>query len=417
MMSTEKSTTALHLAPWTKYVSRSMIQDLLPKVGQPDVISFGLGLPAPELFPSAEFAAACTEVLAMGPKCLQYGPPPATLKGHIVSLMADRGVECNEKQVFLTQGAQQAVRLLVDLLMERNRQVIMEEFGYPGFQQIVSFYQPEVLSVTSDLHTGMDVDKVEWYLSHGARPAFIYTIPTGHNPLAISLSAEKRERLASLSLSYGVPVLEEDPYGFLTYSTTSLPPIAALATGAVFYIGSFSKILAPSMRMGWLVVPEELIPYLGILKESSDIDMGTFSQYVVARMLDTGFLPDHLRRLRSEYLRRRDIMLEALPEHLPAGSRWAVPDSGMYVWVQMPEQFDTASALDSALKDYRVAYMPGQAFTASASPAARSTMRLNFTHPSADQMVSGIRSLGEMFRAIPNQRPPVAGTLHPSVRT
>jgi 2-aminoadipate transaminase len=390
----------LGLAPWTGYVSRSLLQDLLPKVAQTEVISFGLGLPAPDLFPTKEFSAACAYVLETNPRSLQYGPPSAALKSHIVSLMVDRGVACNEKQVFLTHGAQQGVHFLVELLLERKRQIIAEEFCYPGFNQIASFFQPEILSVSSDLHTGMDVGKVEWYLSHGARPAFIYTIANGHNPLGINLSEEKRERLASLSMFYGVPLLEEDPYGSLSYSTKCLRSLAARAEESAFYVGSFSKTLAPSVRVGWVVVPEDLIPHLAILKEASDIDMAPFSQHVVAHMLKTGFFPQHLDHLRSEYLRRRDVMLEALRRQMPAGTRWTVPDAGIYIWVQLPEYFDTMCALDSALNEYRVAYMPGQAFATQATAAARNCMRLNFSYPTVEQIGTGIQALGDLFRAM-----------------
>jgi 2-aminoadipate transaminase len=390
----------LRLAPWTGYVSRSLLQDLLPKVAQTEIVSFGLGLPAPELFPTGEFSAACAHVLETNPRSLQYGPPSAALKSHLVSLMKDRGVACNEKQIFLTHGAQQGVHFLVELLLESNRQIIAEEFCYPGFKQIVSFFQPEILSVSSDLHTGMDVEKVEWYLSHGASPAFIYVIANGHNPLGISLSEEKRERLASLSAFYGVPLLEEDPYGSLSFSTSCLPSLAARAEETAFYVGSFSKTLAPSLRVGWVVVPENLIAHLAILKEASDIDMAPFSQHVVARMLDTGFFPRHLDRLRSEYLCRRDVMLDALKTQMPTGTRWTVPDAGIYVWVQLPEYFDTMRALDLALNEYRVAYMPGQAFATHLSTPARNCLRLNFSHPTAEQIVNGIRALGDLFRSM-----------------
>jgi 2-aminoadipate transaminase len=405
MTSALSSCQSFRPAPWTSYVSRSLLQDLLPKVAQPEILSFGLGLPAPELFPAAEFAAACAEVLRSNPKSLQYGPPSAALKSHIVSLMAERGYECTQDQVFLTHGAQQGVHLLAELLLERNRQVMMEEFCYPGFQQIVSFFQPAILMVGSDLHDGMDIEKVEWYLSHGARPAFIYTIANGHNPLGISLSAEKRERLEWLSSTYGIPLLEEDPYGYLTYCADPWRPLAAQTEGMGFYVGSFSKILAPSVRVGWLVVPKDLIPYLSILKESSDIDMAPFMQHVVARMLETGFLPGHLLRLRAEYRLRRDAMLAALQEHFPAGTQWAVPDAGLYVWVQLPEHFDTVSALDSALNEHGVAYMPGQAFSPRQGAIARRSMRLNFSHPTIEQIGNGIRSLGQVFRSLAYELP------------
>src|ERR1700733_8477526 len=204
------------LASWTQHSKRNPMQDALLLSVRPGIICFALGLPAPELFPLELFTNACTEILGRGPRVLQYGPPSNTLKSHIVSLMRTRGVECSEKQVFLTSGAQQGVHLIVALLLDRGRQGIAEELCYPGFQQIIEFYQPEILTVPTDPKSGMDVDKVEWHLVRGARPAFIYAIPDGHNPLGASLSEEKRIRLIEISQKYGVPIIEEDPYGFLS---------------------------------------------------------------------------------------------------------------------------------------------------------------------------------------------------------
>src|SRR6266481_393352 len=272
------------LASWTRYATRSLMQDALLLSARPGIICFALGLPSPELFPIGEFTNACAEMLARGPRALQYGPPSTELKSHVVSLMRARGVDCSEQQIFLTSGAQQAVHLIVALVLDRGREIIAEELCYPGFQQIIEFYEPEILTVPTDPKSGLDVDKVEWYLARGARPAFIYTIPDGHNPLGVSLSEEKRTRLLALSQEYSVPIIEEDPYGFLSYGTSPLKPMRAHQTDLVFYVGSFSKILAPSARVGWLVVPEGLTAHLAILKESSDIDMATFSQHIVACM-------------------------------------------------------------------------------------------------------------------------------------
>lgn len=392
------------LASWTEYVPTSPMQEALILSARPDVICFSLGLPSPELFPTKLLSNVCAEILSCRPSALQYGQSSAALKSHIVSLMETRGVECTERQLFLTNGAQQAVHLAVALLLDRGRQIIAEELCYPGFQQIVRFYKPEILTVPSDPKSGMDIDKVEWYLARGTRPAFIYAIPDGHNPLGVSLSEEKRIRLVGLSQEYGIPIIEEDPYGFLSYTTNPIKPMRGHASDLVFYIGSFSKILAPSLRVGWLVVPERLTPYLAILKESSDIDMATFSQHIVASVLNSGFLPQHLDRLRSLYKQRRDVMLSSLSARFPVDSEWSVPGSGIFVWVRLPDILDTALLLETAVEKYGVAFMPGSVFcTSGESTCARSCLRLNFSHPSGAHIEKGIERLGEMFGCVASE--------------
>jgi 2-aminoadipate transaminase len=377
------------------------MQDALILSARPGIICFALGLPSPELFPLDLFRNACAEVLALHPGALQYGPPSTSLRSHVVSLMRTRGVECTEQQIFLTSGAQQAVHLIVALLLDHGQEIIAEELCYPGFQQIIDFYKPEVLTVPTDPKSGMDIDKVEWYLGRGARPAFIYTIPIGHNPLGVSLSEEKRTKLLALSQEYGVPIIEEDPYGFLSYRESPIKPMRACQADLVFYVGSFSKILAPSARVGWLVVPERLMPHLAVLKESSDIDMATFSQHIVACMLDSGFLSQHLDRLRSEYRCRRDTMLAALSKRFPVGSEWTTPDSGVFVWVRLPKVFDTTQLLENAVRDYEVAFMPGSVFCAGkGGTGSESSLRMNFSYPSAARIEEGILRLGEMFGAV-----------------
>jgi 2-aminoadipate transaminase len=317
--------------------------------------------------------------------------------------MRDRGVECSEQHIFLTNGAQQAVHLLAALLLDHGRQIIVEELCYPGLQQIIKFYKPEILTVPTDPQSGMDIDKVQWYLERGARPAFIYAISDGHNPSGVTLSKEKRRRLVVLSNQYAIPIIEEDPYGFLSYGESPLEPMRAQGANLVFYVGSFSKILAPSVRVGWLVVPEWLTPYLAILKESSDIDMATFSQHVVACMLDSGFLSHHLDQLCSEYRRRRDAMLTALSKRFPRGSEWIVPDSGVFVWVRLPEVFDTMPLLVTAVKEYGVAFMPGSVFCIRPDAShARRCLRMNFSYPSAACIEEGMLRLGEMLGSAAN---------------
>jgi 2-aminoadipate transaminase len=308
-----------------------------------------------------------------------------------------RGVNCSEEQVFLTSGAQQAVHLVVKLLLDPGQQLMVEDLCYPGFQQIVRFYKPDILTVASHPEAGIDIDQVRQHLANGARPAFIYTIPDGHNPLGVSLCSEKRTQLITIARQYRIPILEEDPYGLLSYSDSTSAPLRAECEELVFYVGSFSKILAPSLRVGWVVAPERLVTQLAILKESCDINMATFSQHVIVCMLEEGILPGHLCRLRSEYAKRRDAMLTALMKYFPAGAEWFRPVCGVYIWVRLPEGMDATQILPIAVDKYQVAFMPGPVFSTRGDRFATSNMRLNFSHPSIKEIEHGISRLGHLL--------------------
>ena len=389
----------LALAPWAEHTRRSALQEMLAIAARPGLLSFALGLPARELFPTREFESAAAHVLAAEPHALQYHPPLQSLKARVVELMARRGVVCRPEQVFLTAGAQQGMNLLARLLLDTSSQVLLEEVAYPGFRQVIEPYQPELLTVTTDRATGMDVDEVEALLEAGARPALIYAVPEGHNPLGVSLSQEKRVRLVRLARRFGVPVVEDDAYGFLSYEGEALPPMRALDDEVVLYVGSFSKILAPALRAGWLVVPESLIPKLSIVKEASDIDTTTFSQHVVNAYLEAGHLPAHLSLLRREYGARRDAMLRALEEHFPAGCRWVKPPSGVFVWVELPEAVDTYELLKAAVEVEQVAFIPGSAFYGGARAGEPRAMRLNFSNCTPERIGEGIRRLARILQS------------------
>lgn len=380
-------------AAWAEAIQRSALQDMLSVTARPGIISFALGLPAPELFPTMEYGQAVSRVLATDARALQYGPPFQPLKTHIVELMARRGVSCKESQVFLTTGAQQGMNLIARLLLDPGGEVITEEMTYTGFQQVIEPFQPTVLTVPTNLDTGMDVDKVEFLLARGARPAFIYAVTDGHNPLGVSLSAEKRARLVELARTYRVPILEDDAYGFLFYDQPPLPPMRALDDEYVFYAGSFSKILAPSLRVGWLVVPELLVPKLSIIKEATDIDTSTLAQRSISAYLDAKQIDDHLANLRNEYGRRRDSMLESLEKSFPAGARWRKPVCGVFIWVELPDEVDATKLLMAAVESQQVAYIPGQAFYTSGGRGPANCMRLNFSNPGQDQIREGIARL------------------------
>jgi 2-aminoadipate transaminase len=389
------------LAHWAREIRLSALQEMLSAASRPDILSFALGLPAKELFPIQAFAQAMAQALASDARALQYSPPLESLKAHVVALMAERGVSCQPEQIFLTAGAQQGMNLLTRLLLDTGGKVLIEDLAYPGFRQVIEPYQPEILTVSLDLDTGMEVDEVESILARGARPAFIYTVTDGHNPTSVSLSMEKRLRLVQLARRYGVPIIEDDAYGFLSYGTASLPPMRALDAEIVFYVGSFSKILAPALRAGWIVATERLMPRLSIVKEASDIDTATFAQRCIAAYLDGGHLPAHLAELRREYAMRRDAMLAALQSHFPAGCRWRKPTNGVFIWVELPGTVNAYELLKIAIEDEKVAFIPGQAFQVSANGRESNAVRLNFSNCTLPQIEEGIFRLARALKRFP----------------
>jgi 2-aminoadipate transaminase len=389
------------LAAWARASRPSPLQRMLSLTARPGVLSFALGLPSPDLFPRDDVESAAAAVLRDDPLSLQYAPPLARMKTHIVQLMAARGLSCTENQVFLTAGAQQGMSLLARVLVEPRSRVIVEQLTYPGFRQILEPFDAEIVEIPTSASEGMDLDALARVLATGPRPVLLYTMSHGHNPLSISLAAANRTRLTELCARYGVPIVEDDAYGFLQYGEALQPPLAALDANWVCYVGSFSKILAPGLRQGWLVVPEAYARALSIAKESSDIDMAPFTQRILAAYLDTGRLPTHIDLLRREYRTRRDAMLRAIETHLPA-ARCRIPEAGLFVWVELTHGVDTADILDRALQQ-GVAFLPGAAFGQTAPDAARA-MRLNFSLATVPIIEEGMARLGRAVAQIQASR-------------
>lgn len=387
----------IRLANWAQAIKRSALQEMLMLASRPGILSFALGLPAPELFPRAAFEQAASRVLESDVRALQYGPPFQPLKTHIIELMALRGVECREEQIFLTAGAQQGMNLLARLLLNPGGQIMIGDVNYTGFQQVIEPFQPQILAVPTDRQTGIDVDAVETILERGARPAFIYTITDGHNPLGLSLSMDKRIRLVELARTYEVPIVEDDAYGFLYYGDSSIPPMRALSEQWVLYAGSFSKILAPALRTGWLIVPENLISKLSIIKEASDIDTSTFTQRVISAYLDTGQFHEHIGMLRREYRERRNRMIEALTRYFPSQSRWQEPTNGLFIWVELPERVNATELLKAAIEQEQIAFVPGIAFCTDDNRPAVNCLRLNFSNCEPERIEEGIKRLASLI--------------------
>jgi|SRR5215475_3402624 len=388
------------LASWTIGIKRTELQEMLSVVERPGILSFALGLPDPALFPVQEFAEATSYILKRDRHALQYGPPFAPLKEHIVKLMAEHGVRCNEEQVFLTTGAQQGMNLLTHLLLDPGGEVLVEGMAYTGFLQALEPFKPRILTVPTNPETGIDPDAVEYLLEQGTRPAFMYVIADGHNPLAVSIDMSTRLRLVELARQYRVPIVEDDVYGFLNYNEERLPPLRALDDQWVYYVGSFSKILAPSLRVGWVIVPQNLQTPLSIVKESSDINTSTFTQRIVSAYLDTGNLGSHISILRREYRNRRDTMLHSLRQQFYSIARWHEPSAGVFVWVEFTSPVDTGKLLKVAIEREHVAYIPGQVFSVGGRWPAANSLRLNFSCCNQGLIEEGIHRLAQVFRFV-----------------
>jgi 2-aminoadipate transaminase len=385
------------IASWAENIQPTIMQKMLESSANPNITSFALGLPDPFLFPIEEYQTSIHNVLNSDPKTLQYCPPISSLKQQIVKLMSTRNVVCSESQVFLTTGAQQGVSLLVRLLLDNDGStVITESLTYPGLFQIVAPYSPEIITFPNNLKNGICFVSLEKILQNQRNKAsFIYVIPEGHNPLGTSLTTEQKKKLAALARLYQVPIIEDDPYGFLCYDKPTAP-VYTYDPEWIFYVGTFSKILSPSLRAGWLIVPEAIIPRLSFIKEASDINTTTFTQRIIEDFLKRELWQVHVNKLRQVYKYRRDVMLQAISQYFPKGIVISEVKHGFFIWVEFPKTINTLTLFNKALEE-NIAFMPGQAFSYDLELNMHNGIRLNFSLSEPDIIRSGIRTLGRLI--------------------
>ncbi|HEX6739996.1 MAG TPA: PLP-dependent aminotransferase family protein, partial [Vicinamibacteria bacterium] len=348
----------------TAGVTSSAIRELLKLTERPDIISFAGGLPAPEAFPLVAVEAACRQVLeGHGAEALQYGATEGylPLRQLLVRHMVRYGIEATPDNVLITSGSQQALDLVGKLLINPGDHVATEQPTYLGALQAFRAYQAQYLPVSVD-GDGMDVTRLEQALRGG--PKFLYALPNFQNPSGVTLSLARRQRVVELAAHYGVPIVEDDPYGQLRYEGEHLPPLVKLdaerrggaTDGGVIYLGTLSKILGPGLRIGWVVAPADVIRKLVQLKQGADLHTSTFAQMVAYETARGGFLDAHVRHVRKVYGRRRDIMLRALEAHFPPQVRWTRPQGGLFLWVTLPPELDSACLLGRALEQ-KVAFV------------------------------------------------------------
>lgn len=381
------------LSETARQIRRSVMRDLMSVAVDPALYSFAGGLPASDCLPVDTLRDCMERVLQKdGTRALQYGPPYAPLKAWIASWMQQRGVDCTSDSIFITNGAQQGLAVLSRLFCDAGDPAVIEAVTFTGIQQVTVGRRLQVSTVPADLQTGVDVQALEHRLKAQPKPHMVVLIPDFHNPLGVSLPEEKRRHIAWLAAKYRVPVIEDDPYSPLRFAGEGVKPIRAFdESGFVVYIGSFSKMLAPAVRLGWIVAPPDLGHRITVLREALDLESSQFMQRVVFEFLDGGHLETHLERLRRTNARRCRRLLDALETYLsPFGARWTLPQGGLFVWVEFPEDIDTRELFHVAI-DHQVAYIPGAAFAVSGDQAR--SLRLNYSNIADDRIEEGIKRL------------------------
>jgi len=386
----------------THALRSSVIRELLMLTQRPDVISFAGGLPAPELFPIDRFDEACHAVLRQnGTAALQYGPTEgySPLRSLIVRNMRRYGIVADIANVLITCGAQQALDLIGKLLIDTGNRVLVEAPTYLGALQAFSIYGARYVPVAVD-HDGIRTDRLHDALQ--SSPKFMYILPNFQNPTGVTLSEERRSKLILIADSYGIPIVEDDPYGQLRYEGEHCTALVVLdrihrrtderfMSGNVIYLSTFSKLLAPGLRVGWVVAPQEVIARLAQLKQGADLHTSTFTQMVAYEVARDGFLDQHVKRIRAVYRERRDTMLAALTEFFPSEASWTRPAGGLFLWVTMPPQTNCERLLQAALRQ-NVAFVPGDSFYPDEPDGCH--MRLNFSNCTPEKIRDGIRRLG-----------------------
>jgi 2-aminoadipate transaminase len=373
----------------------SFIREILKITQQPEIISFAGGLPSPLTFPVDEMKIAFDKVLSENGKvALQYGPTDGylPLRQWIADSLSVNGAKIVAEQVLMTSGSQQALDLLGKVLIDEGSRVLVETPSYLGALQAFSVYRPEFKSVDTDDHglVPSSIDKV----AAGAR--LLYALPNFQNPTGRTLSVERRQELVETCARLGLPLIEDDPYGALSYKGDPLPKMVAMNPEGVIYMGSFSKVLTPGIRLGYVVAPLPLVRRLELAKQAADLHTSQLTQMVVHEVIKDGFLQRHIPKIRTLYGDQCQVMLDAMAQHFPAGVQWTKPEGGMFIWVTLPKHIDAMKLLDEAIAQ-KVAFVPGSPFYA--NDAETNTLRLSFVTVPPERIRTGIEILGKLIAA------------------
>jgi 2-aminoadipate transaminase len=371
----------------------SIIREILKVTERPGVISLAGGLPSPETFPVEAMREAAERVLRHSPReALQYAASEGygPLREWVAEHLNGQGLRVDASQVLITTGSQQGLDLVGKVLIDAGSRVAVESPTYLGALQAFTPYEPELVSVPCDddgpLPDALDV-------ARGAR--FLYALPNFQNPSGRCMSEARRAALIERAVALGLPLIEDNPYGDLWFDAAPPAPLASRWSEGVVYLGSFSKVLAPGLRLGYVVAPKELCPKLLQAKQAADLHTPSFNQRVVHEVIRDGFLDEHVPTIRARYKAHRDAMRAALEHHMPAGCHWNVPVGGMFFWLELPEGVDAMALLPHAV-ERGMAFVPGAAFYA--DHPKPNTLRLSFVTVAPDRIEQGIALLAQALK-------------------
>lgn len=377
-------------------MTASEVRALFSVASRPDVVSLAGGMPYVQALPTEHILEVVESVLVeRADVALQYGGGQGSpvLRERLAMLMAEEDTSADPEDLVVTTGAQQALDLVGKVLLDPGDVVAVEAPAYVGALSAFSVYEPRFLQVDLD-DDGMIVEQLEEALLRGERPKFVYTVPNFHNPAGVTMSRARREQLVALCREARIPIVEDNPYGMLRFDGEPLPTLRSLDRQNVIYLGTVSKVFSPGVRVGWAVAEPGVLQRLVLAKEAADLCGSQFTMLVTERYFGGELWRRNLGALVQTYRSRRDAMLTALEEHFPSDASWTKPSGGFFVWVTLPDYFDTPALLAAAV-DRKVAYVPGTGFYPDGR--GRQQMRLCFSYPTEERITEGIRRLGELL--------------------
>lgn len=379
----------------------SEIREILKMLDDPEMISFAGGIPNPETFPSSVISKIAAKALAEDPAgTLQYGVTEgiAELRETLAGYMKGQGLDAGAEEIMITSGATQTIDLCSQAFLQQGRTALTESPTFLAALLSFKSHSAAIADIKMDAE-GILVDELADRLGRsrmkGAEPTMLYVIPNFQNPTGVTLSEKRRKRLIEIANEHDIIVLEDDPYGRLRYEGEAVRPVKAFDDeGRVVYASSFSKILSPGMRVGWLVARADIVKKLSIMKQTADVHTGVLSQRIAEEYIREGHLDRQLPETIRLYGRKQKAMLAALDEFFPEEAKWTHPQGGMFLWATLPSRIDTLKLLPKAV-ERKVAYMQGRLFYPNGG--GESEMRLNFTHASDDRIAEGVKRLGSLI--------------------
>ncbi len=406
MASLNDSGQEINLDPWFNHyadrssgLSQSEVRALFAVASRPEVVSLAGGMPYVKALPESLVNGALEKVMAEnGPMAMQYGSGQGipALREQILEIMALEGISASVDDVIVTTGSQQALDFVTKLFIDPGDVILCEAPSYVGAIGVFRSYQADMVHIEMDEH-GLIPDALRQAIAEvkasGRTIKFLYTIPNFHNPAGVTLSAERRPEILKICQDNGILILEDNPYGLLSFDEDVPPAIRSMDEEGVIYLGSFSKTLAPGFRVGWALAPHAIKEKLVLAAEAAILCPSSFSQMVISEYLSQADWKGQIETFRDVYRERRDTMLEALSEHLPE-LKWNVPKGGFYIWVELPENLDSKAMLPRAVTEL-VAYTPGTAFFGDGG--GRQNMRLSFCYPTPENIRIGIRRLSTVI--------------------